>query len=216
MAETSTALGAGAGLLSFGGSILEGIQAQRVARLNARAIEATAADNRDVAEIQAQQAEMAAEAAELDIEHVRLVTAFNIRRFRASAAVVQAQNEATIGASGVTFAGSPLVALLDNARAIEEEVGVQQFVGAIEEQQLLTTARLERFQAETIRFGAELNFQAATRQAALQRFAGTSAFASSVARGGTRAAQSLLVSAGRVRPPQLDTTQTTLVGTPRT
>lgn len=157
------------------GQIRAGQIAKNIHEFNAQAITETANDQVQALEIARQLGERNAAMAEQDALFAKQVAAFNERRFRTQFAAQQSQARAMVGASGVTFEGSPLAVLANSAREAEMDAMTIRFQGELAARAKTEEARLLRYQASLRPIEAQQVRRAAERGAILERYAGSEA-----------------------------------------
>lgn len=133
----------------------------------------------DGLENQAQQAEIIAQMAEQDAALARQATAFNVRQQRTAFAMAQGTTRAAIGASGVSFEGTPMSILAEQAYQAGLEIWKTQFTGQLAERSASARAQEARFQAEMFRYGGRRALVVGEQQAKLMKWAGKAAMTAS-------------------------------------
>lgn len=157
------------------GHMRAGQIAKRIHDFNARSIAETSANQVQALEIARQMGERNAVIAEQEAQFAVQVSAFNERRFRQQASYRQAQARANVGASGVTFEGSPLETLATSAREIELDALTTRFQGELAARAQREEARLQRYNASLRVVEQSQVRRASERQIALERYAGKEA-----------------------------------------
>jgi len=114
------------------GHFSQGIAASNIADYNAAVARQNATLNQQADETEAQQADYNATIAEQDASVASRAAAFREQQSRLAFARQQGQNRAVIGASGVTYAGSPLQVLSDNALEAEKQALVIRYSGELD------------------------------------------------------------------------------------
>jgi hypothetical protein len=124
-----------------------GISAAIAIAIAAAAAAGTAATTIVAAEQQSKAATYNAQVADLQAQQAQDAAKLEEEAFRDRAKRIQAQNRAEIGASGVSFEGSPLLVLMENASMAEYEAQRIKYSGGARAAGFQSEAALQRFGA---------------------------------------------------------------------
>lgn len=152
------------------GYFAEGIASSRAAKFNEAITRVNTQAEVDALENQAQQAEIIAQMADEDAKLARQATAFAVRQQRLAFAQAQGQTRGAIGASGVTFEGTPLHILAEQSYQAGLEIWKTQFTGKLAEREARSRASEARFQAELLRFGGRRAIAVGEQQIKMLKF----------------------------------------------
>lgn len=172
MSYATSAAGAWIGAV---GALSEGIAQDRAHRYNAYVATINAQAQRNALEFEADQQDRQAVFSEQDAEMAKHAAAFRAQQLRLARARQQGANRVAIGASGVTFAGSPLETLAENAYQAETEILLTEYGGEMEARALAEQAMQARLGAEARRYEGRRSILVGNAEAALQRFYGRQA-----------------------------------------
>jgi hypothetical protein len=175
MSSAGFALQAIGGEMEAYGQIRAGQIAANVHEYNAQAATETARQTWEARNVERQLAERNAVVADQEAQFALQVAAFNEARQRTHAGYIQAQARASVGASGVTFDGSPLAVLATNAREAEMDALSLRFQGELQARAKREAATLYRYNATLRTIEGQQALRAGERTATLERYAGSEA-----------------------------------------
>lgn len=170
------------GVLQLVSTIIEGQQAKKRAEYNARVAQYNAQVGANAARTEGQQARYNAAIAEQDALLASQAAAFREQQIRLLNRRRQSQNRAVIGASGVTFQGSPLEVLTENAFQAETEALLVRYEGQLQSLAQQRRAALLTYQADVKDYEAGVILGQGRQQAGLLRAGGQEAVTGSTLR----------------------------------
>lgn len=172
----STYLTAAGYAIAAGAELGKGSSAKAVADANAAVIRQNATFESQAAEAEALQFDNAAQIARQDATIAAEAAAFREQQSRLKAARSQGLARATIGASGVTLAGSPLAILLDNQYQAETEAHLIHYEGQLNVLAKTREAQLADYSADVRRVTGQRTVLAGEYKASLAETEGNAKY----------------------------------------
>ena len=162
-------------------------QQARAASMAGKAASANAKYNARMAAQELQQkamlVEVEAEAADEQARQEREATAFDVAQAAEQGERYQATQRVAVGASGVESTGSPLLVMVETARNLALDRLVMTHAGEQKAQEYERQARLQRYQAQTLRAGVPLQLDIGRVQGQTARSVGRAQSTASLLQG---------------------------------